>query len=103
MSHVKVTWSAGDAVKVVSVAATIGCRGAVEGGPPGGSCTAYRGAECVVLRVLRSLDTLTPNYTQLLTPRPQSGSLTAHLDGGLFDRPPPEGFPVVLGQPPPFP
>ena len=27
----------------------------------------------------------------------------AHLDGGLFDRPPPEGFPVVLGQPPPFP
>ena len=27
----------------------------------------------------------------------------AHLDSGLFDRPPPEGFPVVLGQPPPFP
>jgi hypothetical protein len=39
-----------------------------------------------------------------LTPRPQSGlTNAAHLDGGLFDRPPPEGFPVVLGQPPPFP
>lgn len=80
---------------------TIGWRGAVEGGSqaPGGSCTAYRGAECVVLRVLRPLDTLTPRSST----RPQSGSLTAHLDGGLFDRPPPEGFPVVLGQPPLFP
>ena len=37
-----------------------GWRGAVEGGPPGGSCTACRGAECVVdsMRVLRPLDTL---------------------------------------------